>query len=294
MRIALIGSAPSSIRLGPYSDPSWSIWACSPGTYSLLPRCDRFFELHKWEPGIIGKPETQVPWFSPEYVAWMARQSCVVMTEPVPDIPKSVRLPREDLVSKYGSYFFTSSLAWMFAIALEEIKAASASGDAGPHCIGLWGVDMAATEEYGYQRAGCQFFAMLAQQQGIEVLVPPESDLLCPPPLYGVMEHTHMYTKLRARRRELEGRLQSAEGRRIQAEQESYFLKGAIDDLNYMENTWLHDASTAHVTNFQRLFAVPKKSDDGLVDIGRAPDWKSLDLVGAKGNGLDHEEPLHQ
>lgn len=282
MRIALIGSAPSSVRLAPYGDPSWKIWACSPGTYPVLPRCEKFFELHRWEPGVVGKPDTQVPWFSPEYCAWMARQSCVVMTEPVPEIPGSVRLPREQLVAKYGSYFFTSSLAWMFAMALDDIEAATLSGDAGPHAIGLWGVDMAASEEYGYQRAGCQFFAQLAQQKGIQVIVPPESDLLCPAPMYGVQEHSHMHIKLMARRRELESRLQAAESRRIQAEHESYFLKGAIDDMNYITGTWLHDASTAHVTDFQRLF-VQKPITEA----------HEKDFVGLKGNGIDHEESLH-
>lgn len=287
-KIAIIGSAPSSIHLAPYGDPSWQVWACSPGTYPVLPRCDKFFELHRWEPGQIGKPNTQVPWFSPEYCAWMAQQSCVVMYEAVPEITNSVRLEREALVAKYGSYNFTSSIAWMMAMAIDEVLA---SKDNGPHAIGLWGVDMAATEEYGYQRAGCQFFAQLAQQLGIQIVVPPESDILVPPPLYGVVEHSHMHIKLNARKKELENRLHGAVSRKVQASNEELFLQGALDDINYMMGEWIHDNSSVNVTTFDELFsgapiaALQKdvaRAETVLSEINDAV------AVPPKGNGMDH------
>ena len=31
LKIALVGTAPSSRMLAPYNDPSWKIWGCSPG-----------------------------------------------------------------------------------------------------------------------------------------------------------------------------------------------------------------------------------------------------------------------
>src|SRR6185369_4436947 len=91
-RIALLGSAPSSIRLAPFKDPSWTIWACSPGVYPTLAMertfqpGDAYFELHRWEPPTIGDPTRQVPWFSPEYVQFLREfKGDVVMTEVVPD-----------------------------------------------------------------------------------------------------------------------------------------------------------------------------------------------------------------
>ena len=81
MKVAILGSAPSSLGLTPFSDPAWKIWACSPGTYYRLARCDAFFELHRWEPGIVGQPASQKTWFSPEYVQWMSMrnpQTCPV------------------------------------------------------------------------------------------------------------------------------------------------------------------------------------------------------------------------
>jgi hypothetical protein len=284
MRIAIIGSAPSSIRLAPFGDPTFKIWACSPGTYPILPRCDKFFELHRWEPGVIGKPDTQVPWFSPEYCAWMARQQCVVMVDPVPEIHGAVKLDVAGLTAKYGSYFFTSSIAWMLAMAIDEILLARASGDRTSPVIGLWGVDMAATEEWAQQRPGCIHFIQIAQQLGITIAVPPESDLLLPPPLYGVCEHNHMHIKLMARKKELESRMQQAIRDADAARINQSFLQGAIDDLNYVMGTWIHDRSEASVTEFNALFnlPIPTQTQTTVTD--------SVPIPVAKGNGADHGE----
>jgi hypothetical protein len=65
MKIAVLGSAPSSVLKAPFGDASWEIWACSPGAYPHLSRITQFWEVHRWEPGLIGKPTTQKPWFSP-------------------------------------------------------------------------------------------------------------------------------------------------------------------------------------------------------------------------------------
>jgi hypothetical protein len=223
MKIALIGSAPSSIRLAPYQDKDWMIWGCSPGVYGVAPRAEAWFELHRWEPG--------QPWFSPEYCLFLKSFKGPVWTShKIADIPNSQVLPWKELVKKYGPYFFTSSLAWMMALAIEQK----------PQTIGLWGVDMSATEEYGFQRAGCQYLIMLARSMGIEVIVPPESDLMMPPPLYGICEVEPMHIKLTARYRELNQRHANAMNELQTKTQETYFLKGAMDDLIYQMNTWLN------------------------------------------------------
>ena len=241
MNIAILGSAPSSVQLAPFGDPSFQIWACSPGTYAILPRCDVFFELHRWEPGIVGKAHTQKPWFSPEYVMWMSQQKRVWMYQAVPEIPNSIALPVDDLVSKYGTFFFTSSIAFMIACAIEDILEGRKEGNSEQDIIALYGVDMAANEEYGYQRAGCQHFLMLATDLGIKIQVPPESDLLRPMPLYGISESSHWMIKNTARRNELSQRLANAQSSVRQFEHEVAFLQGALDDLKYQMDTWGED-----------------------------------------------------
>ena len=242
MKIALMGSSPSSMGLAPFGDPSWQIWGCSPGLYPNAARVDAWFELHRWEPPVIGKPGLQKPWFSPEYVLWMGQQTCPVwMFQPVPEIPTSQAYPVAKMIEKFGNYFMTSSLAWMAAMAIDQILLARQNNpdhDASQDAIGFWGVDMAATEEYGYQRAGCQYFFQVAANLGIGVVIPPESDLARPMPMYGISETSDFMVKTTARLRELEGRRNDHLTAARNHETQAHFLAGAIDDLKYMQSTW--------------------------------------------------------
>ena len=225
MKVVLLGTAPASMNLAPFGG-DWEIWACSPGTYGS-PRIDKFFELHRWEPG--------QEWFSEGYVKFLESfEGEVIMSAPVESVKGCSLLPYEKLVDKYGPYFFTSSLAWMLAMAIE----------AGADKIALYGVDMAATTEYHDQRMGCQYFAMLAKSMGIEVGVPPESDLLRPAPLYGVCENSHAWIKQTARARELAGRLNQAKQASEKARDEISFLTGAMDDQDWNLHSWFGNVDT--------------------------------------------------
>lgn len=234
LQFALIGSAPASIQLAPYADPTWQVWGCSPGAYGVVPkgRSNIWWELHRYEPGQT--------WFSPEYCQFLRAHPNVAVSAPRAEIPNGFVPDKLTLEKKYGRYFFTSSIAVMMACAIDLIEAA---GYPPGSKIGLWGVDMAANEEYEGQRAGLHFFAHIAKQRGIEVGTPPTSDLFTPRFFYGFDEQTHSFIKMRARKQELDVRLQAAEQRAVQSQQEAYFLKGALDDLNYCFQTWA-DKST--------------------------------------------------
>lgn len=243
MKIGILGSAPS-LPLAPLSDPAWKFFGCSPGVYPFVDMSTlrAWFELHRWEPGIVGKAATQKPWFTPEYVQWMKQLPPYVslwMNDAHRDVPNAKRLPIEDIMKKYGTYFLTSSVSIMLVCAIDDIiedrKTRTAPQD---DTIGLWGVDMAAAEEYGYQRAGCQYFIQLASQLGIGVYVPPESDLLRPMPIYGFDENSWWHIKNTHRMRDLQGRLQAAQQTEENAKCQVHFLRGAIDDLNYQLLTW--------------------------------------------------------
>ena len=231
LKIALVGSAPASVRSAPYHDNDWQIWGCSPGTYGVMPRVNAFFELHLWEPGQT--------WFSPEYVQWLEalpdRGVTLWTGAPIGTIPGASILPADEILAEFDPchWFCTSSLFWMMAMAIK----------AGANKIGLWGVDMAATEEYQMQRAGIHFLTYLARGRGIEVGVPMESDLFTPRFRYGMDEWTHSFRKTRARMAELKSRMAAAQNEAASKNQEATFLSGAIDDLTYMGDTWL-DKST--------------------------------------------------
>ena len=261
MKIAIVGSAPSSVKMAPYSDSSWQIWGCSPGLYHQAPRINVWFELHRWEPPVLGRADAQKPWFTPEYCAWMAQQPKVWMYERVPEIPTSEAMPYQRLVEKYGSYFFTSSISWMLAMAIDAIQEARANGSTEPDAIGLWGVDMAANEEYADQRPGCQFFVQLAYQMGISVHIPSESDLMAPPMLYGIGESDHMMVKMTERRREIETRIAAAQNGMQQAAQQVHFLSGALDDINYVIKTWTN-RDKPYAVDLKTILEIPKEHAD--------------------------------
>jgi hypothetical protein len=236
-KIGLLGSAPSSLKLAPYGDLSWSLWGCSPGVYGMAQRADVWFEIHRWEPPVPGKPNDpgNVPWMSPEYVEFMRRFHGPVLTaEVVDELPTGLRYPFEYMLEKHGPYHFTSSLAWMLALAIE----------CKPKAIGLWGVDMAANTEYAFQRPGCQHFIGLAMNEGIDVILPPESDLMRPTTLYGVSEYNPRFIKLLARKREFEQRIANANNQATMAANESHFMRGALDNLEYILQSWVDDIPT--------------------------------------------------
>jgi hypothetical protein len=214
-QVVLLGTAPSSMMLAPFSNPEWEIWGCSPGTASA-PRIDRRYEVHRWEPG--------QEWFSEGYIKILTEfKGPVRMFQQVDEVPNCEVMDVDAMVKKYGPYFFTSTLAWMMAEAIDE----------GFERIALYGVDMAATSEYHDQRMGCQYFAMLAASMGIEVGVPPESDVLRPAPLYGACEHSHMWIKETTRARELAGQQREAMAALEAAKEKVSFFRGALDDQDW-------------------------------------------------------------
>lgn len=229
LRFALIGSAPSSIMQAPYHDPSWQVWGCSPGAYGAVPRgrSNIWWELHRYEPGQV--------WFSPEYCQFLRDHPCVAVSAERREIPNGFVPDMHAMIAKYGEFFWTSSIAWMMAYAIDMIEAAGNP----PGCqIGLWGVDMAANEEYEGQRSGLHFFAHIAKQRGIEVGIPNTSDLFTRRFRYGFDEQTHSFVKMRARKAELEQRSLQCQQIISDKTQELAFVRGALDDLNYCFNTW--------------------------------------------------------
>jgi hypothetical protein len=166
MRIGIVGAHPATKLAAPYQDTDWTIWTCSQQHLfkrddqmrADLPRWDAWFELH-------------VPMGPDDYVNWLQSQPLVYVRDPEASFPGAQMYPEADLKARFGPFFFTSSVAYMMALALAQ----------NPTTIGLWGVHMATNEEYAYQRSGCHYFIQKAWDAGIEVIVPDEARLLVPP-----------------------------------------------------------------------------------------------------------------
>ena len=143
---------------------------------SELPRHDAWFELHGL--GRIKK------YNGPVYLEWLRTLPLVYMREEVcGHFPGGLAYPREEMLRQFGSFFFDSTVAWMFAKAISEQ----------PRSIGLWGIE-ATAGEYAAQAPSLRHFVQVARDRGIEVVVPPGCRLLDPMPLYfdepeSIVEH---------------------------------------------------------------------------------------------------------
>jgi len=264
-QVVLLGTAPSSFGLAPFGNKEWDIWACSPGTQAAS-RVDRRYEIHRWEPG--------QEWFSEAYIRTLKEcKGPVRMMTQVDEVPNCSVIDWEAHVEMFGKYFFTSTLAWMMADAIVE----------GYEKIAFYGVDMAATSEYHDQRMGCQYFAMLAASMGIEVGVPPESDLLRPAPLYGVAEHSHLWIKETARAREMAGRLREAMTRREETDKEIHFLHGAMDDQDWHLHSVVgaFDALGSECTS-AIVPGIWKKTEPAPPDYNDPETWKPVPPEGSE------------
>jgi len=225
LKVALVGTCPSSRMLAPYDDQSWEIWACSPdNAYGRLPRVTKWFEIH----GDLTWPESD-EWGASKYVGWLNEQQFPIYAIDQSVIKKALTFPKDELLRKFGHFFFTSTFSWAFAHALTK----------GAEVIGLYGIDMSVASEYAHQRPGLQHFIWLASQAGVEVVAPDESDILQPPALYGYSDATPMGRKLAVRERELQAKVNSLKRTEEQARIDMAFLEGALEDIDYMRNTWL-------------------------------------------------------
>jgi hypothetical protein len=143
-------------------------------------------------------------------------------------VPNATPLPIQELVREFGRFFFTSSFAYMLAMAIR----------AGASEIALFGIDMASKNEYILQRPGGHYFMQKAAERGIVVSVPYESDLAQPPPLYGYDDSTPFGRKLHMRRVEMEARVAAMNVELAKLQQAKAFLEGALEDLDYTKSIW--------------------------------------------------------
>jgi hypothetical protein len=225
LQIALLGSAPSSDKLAPFGDAAWEIWGCSPNNWKA-PRVDAWFELHdldrKWTPG------------NEPYMECLLRHERVYIAREDKRLPRGIIYPREEVYEFFGNNrfldtFMQSQVSYMLAFAIMQK----------PAVIGLWGIDMAAADEYGLQRPGCHFFFIEAIKRGIEIMAPRQSDIMNVIPPYAYKEQSPMYWRQKARKIELKTAIIEAEQKRHQLDQEILIKKGALSDIEYTNNTWL-------------------------------------------------------
>lgn len=242
MKYAIVGTVPNSKQVTPCSDPEWAIWVCSPGNSQggAPARIDAWFELHAM---VDMKAPENASWFS-TYIAWLNQQRFpVYMQERNAEVPGAIPFPRNVLLEKWGPKklgvnWFTSSIAWMFAYALHL----------GAEEIGIFGVDMAATEEhYSGQKAGLLRFFEIAHSMGVKVTIPLESTLAFGYPLYGYAEASRLGRALICREHELDAKINELSAQITNAQMQLSFFRGSKEQISFDRRTFVSGLDDAEV-----------------------------------------------
>lgn len=177
LKVAVVGLSPTTHSLAPWGDDDWEVWGL-PWDEGYWPMMDRLFEMHDRRL-LLGQHSKR-----PADYIYRLRECWVplYMQEKEFDIPASRRYPFESVEKVTGAYW-NSSIAYAMAMAIYE----------GAEEIGVYGVDMAGDDEYGYQKPNMEYLVGLARGKGIKVTIPDESPL-CKFQPHGIRFFDHVPT----------------------------------------------------------------------------------------------------
>lgn len=209
-KIAILGTTPSSTE-APFDDKSWEIWGVSVRGKHVT-RADRWFELHSFET----EDDEWVETWKKKLEKWT--EDC--------ELWGIDRYPIEHIKKKFGTFFLTSTMAWMIALAIDE----------GADEIGLWGADMEHGDEYIHQRAGVKHFIELARFAGIKMTVPGFNGIAYNPIPYPMWQDDPLVQKVDWREKLLKSDLESLTEKQSQAEKRLYEIAAEYKALTTPRN----------------------------------------------------------
>lgn len=220
-KICIVGTCPSRM-MAPIDDPSWDIWTIGPGGKNMH-RWDRLFEIHgtdSWPEGFrdyLTELEAEKP---PK----------IIYTEDAMDNwPANVVYPKSQMFDKFGRMWFSSSIAYALAMAIEENATE----------LGIFGIDLESGEEYQSQFVGAKYFIHLARLAGITISMPKGCGLGRDPNPYPDAWETHLAMTIDAKNEYL-GQM-AAEKRQLHGNlaAEINHLDGEIAAFNYIKNLYV-------------------------------------------------------
>lgn len=180
--VALVGMSPSSCSLAPFDDPDVEIWTLNE-THAMpwMKRIDRCFQIH---PRKSFEREVAVREVRGHF-EWLKQvhNFPIYMQYKYPDIPDSIEYPLQKAralinnlwVGDNNIAYFTATFPYMMAMAImEEVER-----------IEIYGFDMAEESLYGAQKECALLWIGMALGKGIEIYLPPNSQLILSQILYG-------------------------------------------------------------------------------------------------------------
>jgi len=194
MKKAIILGFASSRMKAPLDQPDTEIWGCNEG-YVIPPFTKEMPAIKTVEDGKVLEPDPYhdpsemlikpTRWFQlhsyvnfsrhqnpndVHHYQWMknVRDFPIYMQRRYPNIPMSQQYPIDEIIEDLGGNYFTSSFAYMIAMAIYEKY----------DWIGLYGFEMAANTEYFHQRPNAEYLIGIARGRGLHVELPEGCNLL--------------------------------------------------------------------------------------------------------------------
>ena len=235
-KIAILGTAPG-FKDAPFDDDAWEIWGIS-RLYKFIPRHDRWYELHKleeicrtWEQH--DREAEQAARL--DYMKFLAStDKPVYVREPRDELPDAVEFPLNDILKMFSRGYFTNSISWLIAHAVYELIESKEEG-----CeIGLWGIDMELSSEYGTQRPSCEYILGIAEGAGIKVTIPDSCQLLKTAKLYGFQSESPVQHSARQKSRMVRDDLGKNQQAIQRLQLESAAQTGALEILDWLTRNW--------------------------------------------------------
>jgi len=220
-KIAILGTCPSRMQ-APIKDMSWEIWTIGPGGKNAH-RWERLFEIHgtdSWPEGFrdyLTDLEAEKP------------PKVIYTEEAMPNWPANVVYPKLQMFNKYGRMWFSSTISYALAMAIEE----------GVTDLGIYGIDLESGEEYQSQFAGAKYFIHLARLAGITIHIPEGCALLRDPNPYPDSWETHLAMTIDAKIEYLSSIAAQKRAAHGQIMAEINRIDGEIAGFNYMRERYV-------------------------------------------------------
>ena len=218
-KLAMVATAEPTRGMAPYDDDEYELWGLAvTQTFVDVRRLDVVFEMHTseyWERDQNVKKrlvETKEPLY---------------MLDRHDDIPTSIKFPMDTLTSLYRMYH-TSSISYLLCMAYHSYLTTGKPGH-----VEMYGMHMAAVEEYQDQRPCVEYWIGRMEGAGMTVIPPDGGVLLTANGLYGLERYNPVCWDMAQRMRALQVGLNDAATAIKQKELQQARNWGAIKETEY-------------------------------------------------------------
>jgi hypothetical protein len=163
-KVGIVGNAKLTLELAPWEDGSWEWWAQASVVNSIPQgRADLLIDLHPPHCHQVARKNG----YQDYYGFLKTQHTPIFMADRYPEIPASIRYPREKIWQLWP-YQFGSQTAALIALALMQ----------GVSHLGFWGCEYSHDTEYASQRPHTLLWVGIAIGMGVQIVAPRNSPLL--------------------------------------------------------------------------------------------------------------------